>query len=1270
MNNKKNNIHINSFNTRGLRSTFKRNNIFKWLKASHPGITMIQETHSILTDHDKWAKEWNGTIFYSDGEANSRGVATLIPKELSDSCKILEIKKDKNGRFLLIDCKIFETEIILINIYSPTKDNPSGQDNFYNYIYEIIESYSDKNIIIGGDFNTYLNINLDKRGGRVEKQSAFSENINNICTEFSLVDIWRIRNPSTSTFTRIERCRNGIVQSRLDYLLTSLSLTYQINSTLISPGNSSDHSIISLSLNIAETVNRGKGYWKFNNDLLIDKEYIAIINERIAEIKINVNMADKIQQWEYVKCQLRTDTILYSCKKAKENRKLETILKEKLQALEQKLSKNNNIGDIEYCDYIRTKADWESHVARKNNGIILRSKAKWVEEGEKNTKYFLNLEKRNYNNTCIKTLINKDNKEITDMTEILEEQKLFYENLYTSKLNKTEEYREMTNSFSVDNPTPILTDGEKNICDMPITVKECSNALKSLSNNKSPGSDGFTTNFYKFFWKNIKDIVFESFEYSFVTKKLSVYQRMGILNLLPKKDKDLRHLSNWRPVSLLNTDYKILTKLLAIRLQKVIPTIINSDQVGYIKDRYIGENIRILSDVLQYADLEEIEAYITQIDFEKAFDSVEWAFLFDTLKALNFGDNFISWIKTLYTDISSCAGNNGNFSKYFKLSRSIRQGCPISALLFLLVVEMLANKIRNDPNINGLEINNEIFKLAMMADDITLINRDQQSIINSIQIFTNFEKCSGLKLNLSKTEIIPIGNQVNKKVTLPMHLEKITVKHGPFKALGIWFSPENLDTQNLNLTERLKGIVTLINIWKGRKLSLKGKVTILRTLILPQVQFLFSMITIPDSILKQLDKIFFEYLWDNKPAKIKRNTIIAPINQGGLAMIDVYDIHSAAKCSWIRRMYDITNSKWKITFLYLLNIGKDILNKNLDMKMVNKCKTDFHKQVLSSWIKIFCTEPESHIDIINQYLVHNKSLTINRKCIMPSFFKAVNSDVTYNIRILNILSPQNTFRSLQDFNQLNQTNINVLEYNALKSCIPKSWKRKFLENDIAAEVKPIEPAIQINNTKKVISLITSKELYKTLILQKMKTPTAIESWINLYPFMENYDWKEIYMIPFKYVREPYLQSFQYKIINRILNTNEKLEKWAIKPSNKCNFCQSIDTLEHHLYQCQASKIIWGKVENWLFGCIEIKLNLRECEILFGIPNASDKYLELINFVIIMTKWYINNQRSENKLLYFFELLNIIKGKIKILILANNMAGRINKPWQDMLDDFM
>ena len=786
MNNDKLNIQVNSFNTRGLRNNCKRHNIFKWLKTSHQGITMIQETHAILTDHEKWTNEWDGKIFYSDGESNSRGVATLIPQHLLESFELIDIKNDNNGRLLLVDCKIFDLEVILINVYSPTKDNPSGQENFYKYLYEMVDTYSDKNIIIGGDLNTYLNINIDKKGGRTEKQSIFSENINSLCSEFSLVDIWRIRNPTTSKFTRIERSRNGIVQSRLDYMLPSLSLTYLISDTKISPGNSSDHSIVSLSIDIAENTKRGKGYWKFNNDLLIDKEYVSLINETISNIKTTVNMADKIQLWEYVKCQIRTDTILYSSQKAKENKKLELDLKEKLQAFEQKLSANDNIEDLEYCEYTRIKSEWESHILRKNNGIILRSKAKWVEEGEKNTKYFLNLEKRNYNSKCIKTLINKEGKEITDMGKILEEQKMFYEHLYTSKITNNQESRDATKSFSMNNKSHTLLEADKCDCEKSITLEECSNALKLLPNNKSPGSDGFTTNFYKFYWKDIKDFVFESFEHSFETKKLSVYQRMGILNLLPKKDKDLRHLANWRPVSLLNTDYKILTKLLAIRLQKVIPSIINSDQVGYIKNRYIGENIRILYDILQYADIEQMEAYITQIDFEKAFDSVEWPFLFDALKTLNFGDNFISWIKTIYTDITACAGNNGNYSKYFKLSRSIRQGCPISALLFLLVVEKLANKIRNDPNINGIEINNEIFKLAMMADDITLINKDQQSIINAINIFKDFEKCSGLKLNLNKTEIIPIGNQTNKDILLPIHLRKITVKHGPFKALGVW----------------------------------------------------------------------------------------------------------------------------------------------------------------------------------------------------------------------------------------------------------------------------------------------------------------------------------------------------------------------------------------------------------------------------------------------------------------------------------------------------
>ena len=127
------------------------------------------------------------------------------------------------------------------------------------------------------------------------------------------------------------------------------------------------------------------------------------------------------------------------------------------------------------------------------------------------------------------------------MNQILHEQKIYYEKLYTSKLNDTETYKKMVDQFSLDNHKPRLSETDKNMCDMPIMLDECSKALQLLPNNKSPGSDGFTTNFYKFFWKDIKDLLFQCFKYSFLNKKLSSFHRMGILNLLPKKDKHLRH---------------------------------------------------------------------------------------------------------------------------------------------------------------------------------------------------------------------------------------------------------------------------------------------------------------------------------------------------------------------------------------------------------------------------------------------------------------------------------------------------------------------------------------------------------------------------------------------------------------------------------------------------------------------------------------------------------------------------------------------------------
>ena len=278
---------------------------------------------------------------------------------------------------------------------------------------------------------------------------------------------------------------------------------------------------------------------------------------------------------------------------------------------------------MDYPIYIQCKKEYENIIKIKTNGILVRSKAQWHEEGEKNTKYFLNLEKRNYNKKYIKRLINDNNEEITDPKLILEEEKLFYKKLYSSKLKKseTDKYQESCMYFLYDQDIPKLSQADKDAIETELSIPEIAKALNDLPNNKSPGPDGLTTNFYKCFWPDLKDLIYQSFIYSFEIGKLSQDQRYGILNLIPKDGKDIRYLSNWRPISLLNTDYKILTKTLAKRLHTILPNIIHSDQVGYLKSRYIGENIRIISDLISYANLEHSESYITQV--EKAFDSIE-----------------------------------------------------------------------------------------------------------------------------------------------------------------------------------------------------------------------------------------------------------------------------------------------------------------------------------------------------------------------------------------------------------------------------------------------------------------------------------------------------------------------------------------------------------------------------------------------------------------------------------------------------------------------
>lgn len=201
---------------------------------------------------------------------------------------------------------------------------------------------------------------------------------------------------------------------------------------------------------------------------------------------------------------------------------------------------------------------------------------------------------------------------------------------------------------------------------------------------KTPGSDGLKIEFYHFFWDILAALVDDSFNYSFQKGCFSISQKQGIITLIPKKNKHLEYLKNWRLISLLNTDYKIATKVVAVRLETVLPSIIHPCQAGYIKGRYIGECIRLIPDIMLYTKQKNLPGAAVFLDFEKAFDSIKWNYLKKCLEVFGFGPQLRQWVQVFYSDISSCVLSNGCASEHFLLKRGVRQGCPLSGLLFII----------------------------------------------------------------------------------------------------------------------------------------------------------------------------------------------------------------------------------------------------------------------------------------------------------------------------------------------------------------------------------------------------------------------------------------------------------------------------------------------------------------------------------------------------------------------------------------------------------
>ena len=655
---------------------------------------------------------------------------------------------------------------------------------------------------------------------------------------------------------------------------------------------------------------------------------------------------------------------------------------------------------------------------------------------------------------------------------------------------------------------------------------------------------------------------------------------------------------------------------MALRLQKVLPKIINTDQQGFIKNIFIGFNIIQIQDIIDYADILNIDGIILFLDFKKAFDTVEWNFMIHVLKKFGFNTGFIDWVQILYKNINSCIINNGWKSQNFNLERGVKQGCPLSALLFIIVAEILSSKIRANRNIQGIcvKLGNGIekkLKITQLADDTTIFLKDIEEIPTVIDEIREFGSHSGLKLNISKTSGLMIGKSKmeNDKCIYGIKFEKHV------KALGTYFGTNKAECEQLNWQSKIDSCQNLINTWTMRFLTFYGKITVIKSLILPKIAYLCQSIATPKNVIDKLNTMIFKFLWSNKHEKIKRNTLIGPKHSGGLDMPDVQTFVNTLQIKWINSLNDNSIANWKILpSLFLNQYGSNLLifKMNVDsLKSLPKPKmqlSTFYVDIIEAFIKLrkckSTANCNTYLEIRNQIIWGNRIIKNKGKCLL--FKSWINSDL---ICIDDITRNGKLSEELVYDKLVNKTNW-ISEFSLLKKCIPSQWKYA-LQSEVSVKSK-IKRNIGISVGNTLLNTMNNKQIRTLLVSNKFVKPYMHNYWDNYTGYTIN--WNSVYHIINNVICDNRLKQLRFKIIHKIVPTNEKLFTWKIVDSPNCLRCNQTETLEHFFLTCPYVDPFWTMIAH-CFEHVGIHKSLRSLNyIAIGYKPSYEGYND-INIIL-------------------------------------------------------
>jgi len=408
--------------------------------------------------------------------------------------KLNSIISDDQGRYIIIDAEIQGSSFLFVNIYAPNsvQDQCCFYENLNKKIEENIVGKENK-IIIGGDFNVTLDPAWDCSGGNQTKKASVKY-IEDLCLDFDLTDIWRIRNPEVKRFTW--RQKKPLIQRRLDFWLVSDACQEDIEKSDIISSINSDHSAVTLHFSSVDKQKHGPSFWKFNASLVNDVNFVTLIAESVPEWLNEFNeVTDKRVLWDLIKYKIRQVSMKYSKERAREKRERVSNIENMLQTCEENCSRCPSKENFEQLEVL--KIEYDDIYRELAEGAIIRSKATWYEKGERSNKYFLNLESHNKIKSSVRKIFNREGALITDPRKIRQEIERFYSDL--CKSDTLSPPKDILTSFLRNPGIPKLSQLDAQVCEGKLTISECFKSLQLFQNNKSPGNDGLTVEFYKAF---------------------------------------------------------------------------------------------------------------------------------------------------------------------------------------------------------------------------------------------------------------------------------------------------------------------------------------------------------------------------------------------------------------------------------------------------------------------------------------------------------------------------------------------------------------------------------------------------------------------------------------------------------------------------------------------------------------------------------------------------------------------------------------------------